>query len=81
MLVWNRGEVFRSRSAGISEGDLCMLCKVCGGSVEFCEDIHRKEGLVTHPYLCCTKCGSKAAIQFSRVGVGEVPPVDADTPT
>ena len=42
--------------------------KVCGGSVEFCEDIHRKEGLVTHQYLCCTKCGSKAAIQFARVG-------------
>ena len=45
---------------------------MCGGSVKFGEDIHRKEGLVTHPYICCTKCGSKATIQFARVGTTKI---------
>lgn len=44
------------------------MCTVSGGRpVEFCEDMHRKEGLVTHPYIYCSSCGRKASIQFARV--------------
>ena len=31
------------------------------------EEFHRREGLVTHPYLLCTNCNKKTHIEFAVV--------------
>ena len=39
---------------------LRSVCSECdGGLIEVREDMHRREGLITHPYLYCTNCGGK----------------------
>ena len=46
-----------------------VLCKKCGcGPVEFQEEIHRKQGLMTYPFLHCGSCHSKTYIPFATVG-------------
>ena len=45
---------------------LRCVCSECdGGPIEVREDMHRREGLVTHPYLYCTNCGEKIILSTS----------------
>ena len=44
-----------------------VCCKECGGEVLLKEELHKREGLCTHPYLFCKVCQSKTAIQFVKV--------------
>ena len=45
------------------------MCRDCGnGDVEYREELHRREGLVTFPYLFCTNCNKKTPINFAMVG-------------
>ena len=46
--------------------DVCRECD--GGPVEFREDLYRREGLVTHPYLFCVACTGKSPIWYAKVG-------------
>ena len=40
--------------------------KECGGQILLKEDLYKREGLCTHPYLFCQKCGSKTVIPFTK---------------
>ena len=43
------------------------LCSVCGGGpIEVHEDIYRREGLVTYPYLYCPSCEGRDYINYSH---------------
>ena len=45
------------------------VCRECGGGpVELREDLYRREGLVTHPYLFCVACTGKSPIPYAKVG-------------
>ena len=44
----------------------CSCSKCGGGPIELREDFHRREGLVTHPYLFCPGCKEKDYIEYSR---------------
>ena len=43
-------------------GGLQAALLQCGGSIEFREELHNRDGLVTRPYLFCMKCSSKTPI-------------------
>ena len=44
-------------------------CKKCGrGPMEFQEELYRREGFMTHPFLFCVSCSSKTPIQYKNVG-------------
>ena len=45
-----------------------VRCKECGGPVLFKEELFKREGLCTHPYLFCQSCQTKTAIPFAWSG-------------
>jgi hypothetical protein len=45
-----------------------VCCKECGGPVLFKEELFKREGLCTHPYLFCQSCQTKTAIPFACSG-------------
>ncbi len=53
---------------GLNEALLrrCVCSECGGGPIELREDLHRREGLVTHPYLFCPSCNGKDYIAYSR---------------
>ena len=43
-------------------------CKKCGcGPMEFREELYRREGFMTHPFLFYVSCSSKTPIQYKNV--------------
>ena len=45
-----------------------VCCKHCGsGPILFREDVSRRQGLCTYPFLYCESCTKFSAIQFSTV--------------
>lgn len=53
---------------GIQSALGAVCCKECGGSVSFKEELHKREGLCTHPHLFCTSCQSATPIPFAKSG-------------
>ena len=50
---------------------LRCVCSECeGGPIEVQEDMHPREGLVTHPYLYCTNCGGGGGKGKGKAGGG-----------
>ena len=50
---------------------LHCVCSECdGGPIEVQEDMHPREGLVTHPYLYCTNCGGGGGKGKGKAGGG-----------
>ena len=49
---------------GAFEASVC--CLKCRGKITLREEIHRREGLCTHPYLFCQSSQSKTAIKFMK---------------
>ena len=46
---------------------LRSVCSECdGGLIEVREDMHRREGLIIHPYLYCTNCGGKIILVLAH---------------
>ena len=50
---------------------LRCVCSECDGRpIEVQEDMHPREGLVTHPYLYCTSCGGGGGKGKGKAGGG-----------
>ena len=55
--------------AGIQTALKAVCCKECGsGPVMFEEDLHKRVGLCTHPYLLCQNCQARTDIPFAKAG-------------
>lgn len=37
-------------------------------AAEFHEELHKRQGLMTHPYVYCLSCHGKSPIQYAKVG-------------
>ena len=53
---------------GVQSALKCVCCKACGGPVSFKEELFKREGLCTHPYLFCQNCKTKTPIPFAKCG-------------
>ena len=51
---------------GIQSALGAVCCKECGGLVSFKDELHKREGLCTHPYLFCNGCQSATSISFAK---------------
>ena len=55
--------------SGIKSALKAVCCKECGGAISFEEELFKREGVCTHPYLFCSSCQAKTAIPFEKCGV------------
>ena len=53
---------------GLQSALKAVCCKECSGPILFKEELFKREGLFTHPYLFCQSCQAKTPIPFSKCG-------------
>ena len=53
---------------GLQSALRAVCCKECSGPILFKEELFKREGLFTYPYLFCQSCQTKTAIPFGKCG-------------